>query len=81
MRLKKLMSKPILKNVFLNLYPTLSFYYNQLVETLNCAEAIKDLRQEYFEQTGNLLHEDQAEYSVPVTVRYFWNRMERFIFT
>lgn len=66
---------------FLNLYPTLSVYHNQLVETLNCAEAVKNLRQEYFEKTGNMLHEDQADYSVPVTVRYFWNRMERFIFT
>ena len=66
---------------FLNLYPTLSVYYNQLVETLHCADAVKNLRQEYFEETGRMLHEDQAEYSVPVTIRYFWNRMERFIFT
>ena len=66
---------------FLNLYPTLLYYYNQVVETLHCADAVKNLRQEYFEETGRMLHEDQAEYSVPVTIRYFWNRMERFIFT
>lgn len=65
---------------FLNLYPTLSVYYNQLVETLHCADAIKNLRQEYFEQTGRLLQEDQAEYSVPVTITYFWNRLERCLF-
>ena len=66
---------------FLNLYPTLLYYYNQVVEALHCADAVKNLRQEYFKETGNMLHEDQADYSVPVTVRYFWNRMERFIFT
>lgn len=69
-----------INNDFLNLYPTLSDYYNQVVETLHCADAVKNLRQEYFEKTGHLLHEDQAEYSVPVTVKYFWNWMERFIF-
>ena len=62
---------------FLNLYPTLLYYYNQVVETLHCADAVKNLRQEYFKETGNMLHEDQAEYSVPVTITYFWNRMER----
>ena len=65
---------------FLNLYPTLLYYYNQVVETLNCADAVKKLRQEYFEKTGNMLHEDQAEYSAPVTIRYFWNRLERCLF-
>ena len=68
-------------NDFLNLYPTLLYYYNQVVDILNCAEAVKNLRQEYYEETGRMLHEDQAEYSVPVTIKYFWNRMERFIFT
>ena len=64
---------------FLNLYPTLLYYYNQVVEALHCADAVKNLRLEYFEKTGNMLHEDQAEYSVPVTVTYFWNRMERLL--
>ena len=64
---------------FLNLYPTLSVYYNQIVETLPCADAVKNLRQEYFEETGDMLHEDQAEYSVPVSIGYFWNRVERWL--
>ena len=64
---------------FLNLYPTLLVYYDQIVDTLGCADAIKNLRQEYFEETGIMMHEAEAEYSVPVTVEYFWNRLEMFL--
>ena len=66
---------------FLNLYPTLLVYYNQIVDTLNYADAIKNLRQEYFEETGTMMHEAEAEYSVVVTIEYFWNRLDSFIIT
>ena len=65
---------------FLNLYPTLLVYYDQIVDTLSCADAIKNLRQEYFEETGIMMHEAEAEYSVVVTIEYFWNKLEMFIF-
>ena len=64
---------------FLNLYPTLLVYYDQIVNTLNCADAIKNLRQEYFEETGFMMHEAEAEYSVVVTIEYFWNKLEMFV--
>ena len=64
---------------FLNLYPTLLVYYDQIVDTLNCADDIKNLRQEYFEETGVMMHEAEAEYSVVVTVEYFWNKLEMFL--
>ena len=64
---------------FLNLYPTLLVYYNQVVDTLYCADAIKDLRQEYYEETGIMMHEAEAEYSVVVTIEYFWNKLEMFL--
>lgn len=64
---------------FLNLYPTLLVYYDQIIECLNCVEAVNSLRQEYFEATGNMMHEAEAEYSVPVTVEYFWNKLEMFL--
>ena len=64
---------------FLNLYPTLLIYYDQIVDTLGCADAIKNLRQEYLEETGIMMHEAEAEYSVPVTIEYFWNRLEMFM--
>ena len=64
---------------FLNLYPTLLVYYDQIVDTLGCADAIKNLRQEYYEETGMMLHEAETEYSVPITINYFWNRLKMFI--
>ena len=64
---------------FLNLYPTLLVYYDQIVDTLSCADAIKNLRQEYFEETGIMMHEAEAEYSVVVTIEYFWNKLEMFV--
>ena len=64
---------------FLNLYPTLLIYYDQIVDTLSCADAIKNLRQEYFEETGIMMHEAEAEYSVVVTIEYFWNKLEIFL--
>ena len=64
-----------INNDFLNLYPTLLIYYDQVVDTLGCADAIKNLRQEYFEETGIMMHEAEAEYSVPVTIEYFWNKL------
>ena len=68
-----------INNDFLNLYPTLLVYYDQIVETLCCADAIKNLRQEYFEETGFMMHEAEAEYSVVVTIEYFWNKLEMFM--
>lgn len=64
---------------FLNLYPTLLVYYDQIVDTLGCADAINNLRQEYLEETGIMMHEAEAEYSVVVTVEYFWNKLEMFL--
>ena len=64
---------------FLNLYPTLLVYYDQIVDTLGCADTIKNLRQEYYEETGMMLHEAETEYSVPITINYFWNRLKMFI--
>ena len=64
---------------FLNLYPTLLSYYNQIIEILNCANTIKNLRQEYLEETGIMMHEAEAEYSVVVTIEYFWNKLEMFL--
>ena len=64
---------------FLNLYPTLLVYYDQIVDTLGCADAIIALRQEYLEETGIMMHEAEAEYSVPVTIEYFWNKLEMFL--
>lgn len=63
---------------FTHLYPTLLYYYNQDLVALNCGAAINNLRQQHFEATGIMMHEAEAEYSVPVTVEYLWNRIENY---
>ena len=63
---------------FTHLYPTLLCYYNQDLVALNCAAAINKLRQQHFEATGIMMHEAEAEYSVPVTVEYLWNKIENY---
>ena len=64
---------------FTNLYPILLHYYNQDLDALNCADAVNKLRQQHFEATGCMMHEAEVEYSVPVTITYFWNKLERFM--
>ena len=67
-----------INNDFTHLYPTLLYYYNQDLVALNCAAAINNLRQQHFEATGIMMHEAEAEYSVPVTVEYLWNKIENY---
>jgi hypothetical protein len=60
---------------FSNLYPTLSVYYDQIIDTLPCAAAIRQLRQQYRETTGHTLHEPTASYFARLTVKGFWCKL------
>ena len=64
---------------FTNLYPTLSVYYDQIIDTLPCAAAIKQLRQQYRETTGHTRHEPTASYSARLTVTGFWTKLNRWL--
>ena len=64
---------------FLHLYPTLLGYYNQAIDTLPCFENIKQLRQEYYVTTGNMMHESLPSYSTTITITAFWNQLNRFL--
>lgn len=66
---------------FDHLYPTLMLYYGQTLETLNRADAVKQLRQEYLVATGTLLHEPELPYSLAPSISSFWTRLNRFLFT
>ena len=57
---------------FLHLYPTLLDYYNQSLDQLNCADAIKQLRQKYYETSGNMLHEFNTLSPVKLSISAFW---------
>lgn len=64
---------------FDHLYPTLLIYYNQAVNTLKCAGNIKQLRQQYYEATGIMAHEPEFESPGRITVKAFWNKLNRML--
>lgn len=63
---------------FLHLYPTLLGYYSQAIDQLPCADAIKQLRQNHYLTTGNMMHESEPLYST-FSVEAFWNMLNRFL--
>ena len=66
-------------NDFAHLYPILLTYYNQTIDTLKCANAIRQLRNEYYEATGMMLHEPESYGPVHVTITGFWNKLNRML--
>ena len=64
---------------FSHLYPTLMLYYGQTLDTLNRADAVNQLRQEYLAATGTLLHEPETPYALAPSISSFWTRLERFL--
>ena len=68
-----------LYNDFVHLYPILLTYYNQTIDTLKCANAIRQLRHEYYEATGMMLHEPESYGPVHVTITGFWNKLNRML--
>ena len=63
---------------FLHLYPTLLGYYSQTIDQLPCADAIKQLRQNHYLTSGNMMHEAEPHYST-LSVEAFWNMLNRFL--
>lgn len=64
---------------FTHLYPTLLEYYNQSLNGLEQADAVKQLRQEYYNITGDMLHESNTASPVKVSVSAFWYNLSRFL--
>lgn len=64
---------------FLHLYPTLLGYYCQAIDSLPCADAVKQLHQNHFLTTGNMMHEAAPSYSTTITITAFWNKLNRFL--
>ena len=64
---------------FTHLYPTLLTYYNQTIGNLKCADAIRQLRQEYYEATGTIAHEPEPSSSIVTTANGFWERLNRML--
>ena len=66
-------------NDFTHLYPTLLSYYTQTIDSLECADAIRRLRQEYYESTGTMAHEPEPSCSIVITLAGFWEKMNRML--
>ena len=64
---------------FLHLYPTLLGYYSQSIDLLPCADAVKQLRQNHYLTTGDMMHEAESSYSTTITITAFWNKINRFL--
>ena len=64
---------------FLHLYPTLLGYYCQAIDSLPCADAVKQLRQNHFLTTGNMMHEAEPFYSTTISIAAFWNKFNKFL--
>ena len=64
---------------FTNLYPVLMTYYTLTIDTLKCADAIKQLRQEYYEATGTMAHEPESSNAFVATVSGFWVKLNRLL--
>ena len=64
---------------FDHLYLTLLTYYNQTIDTLKCADAIRQLRQQYYVATGMRVHEPEPSNAVVVTASGFWNKLNKML--
>ena len=62
---------------FAQLYPILLAYYNQSIDTLKCADAIKQLRLQYYEATGMMMHEPEPSTAIVTTVAGVWDKLNR----
>ena len=61
---------------FTRLYPTIGRFYVLSIGELKHAEAVNRLRQEYYETSGQMLHEP---YTPVPSVSAFWARLSRFL--
>lgn len=64
---------------FTDLYPTIGKYYVLAIDELMYADAVKRLRQEYYESTGRMLHEPEAVYSIAPSIAVFWMQLSGFL--
>ena len=64
---------------FAHLYPTLLTLYDQTIDSLKCADAIRRLRQEHYEATGTMAHEPEPSNSIVLTVSGFLERLDRML--
>ena len=62
---------------FCDIYSILLSYYTQSIDSLKCADAIKQLREQYYEATGIMAHEPDPSCSIAITTSGFWEKLNR----
>lgn len=60
---------------FTHLYPTLFHYYEQVIDSLDSAAAIRKLREENLAATGTEVHELEALYATILSKSALWNEL------
>ena len=64
---------------FDQLYPVLLAYYTQTIDTLQCADAIHQLRRQHYEATGIMAHEPEPGDKIVTTAAGFWEKLNRLL--
>ena len=60
---------------FCDLYSILLSYYTKSIDSLKCADAIKRLRQQYYEATGVMAHEPDPNHIIRTNIKAIWNKL------
>lgn len=60
---------------FTHLYPTLFYYYEQVIDSLDSAAAIRKLREENLAATGTEAYEPEAIYATILSKSALWNEL------
>ena len=66
---------------FMRLYPTLFRIYLECIDTLKTSTAVKDLRQQYLEERGFAVHDQDYNRPIRVRIPAFWEKMDRWMTT
>ena len=66
---------------FIHLYPTLLAFYSQTLDSLSTAQAIRLLRQQHTDPSGNQLHEPDTPYVLTHTIATLWNLIDEYLST
>jgi hypothetical protein len=64
---------------FSNLYPILFDYYIQCIDTLKTSDAVKELRAQYIEERGFVVHEPSVPEQSRISIVRFWVKLNRWL--
>jgi len=66
---------------FTHLYPTLSRFYIQCIDSLKTSAAVNNLRQQYLEERGFAVHEPDIDGPIRSRIPAFWKKLSRWMAT